>query len=148
MSIAAAVLPNSQQSRSHDDYHYDYAAVLPGHLAHSVPTTQVYIRRRLLVLAVLVAVVAVVWLGAGSVRATRDGEPAAPSAGRPAVSSAAVSSAAVSSAAGSYMVQPGDTLWSIAAQHHGKADQADYVDALVQRNGGTIVQVGQVLALP
>jgi LysM repeat protein len=46
------------------------------------------------------------------------------------------------------MVQPGDTLWSIAAHHHGAADQADYVDALIQRNGGTIVQVGQVLALP
>jgi Tfp pilus assembly protein FimV len=90
------------------------------------------------VLAVLVAVVAVVWLGAGSVRATRDGEPAAPSAGRPAVNQSAIT----------YMVQPGDTLWSIAAHHHGHADQADYVDALIQRNGGTIVQVGQVLALP
>jgi Tfp pilus assembly protein FimV len=97
----------------------------------------VYIRRRLLVLAVLVAVVAAVWLGAGSVRATRGGEPAAPSTGRPAVSSLA-----------SYMVQPGDTLWSIASHHHGSADQADYVEALIQRNGGTIVQVGQMLALP
>jgi hypothetical protein len=126
------VLPTQPQVRAH------YAAVLPGHLAHTPPTTQVYIRRRLLVLAVLVAVLVGVWLGAGSVRATRGGEPAAPSTGRPAHTVSAVT----------YMVQPGDTLWSIAAHHHGAAGQADYVDALIERNGGTIVQVGQVLALP
>jgi hypothetical protein len=135
MSIATTALTTNPHSH--------YAAILPGRLAHIPPTTQVYIRRRLLVLAVLVAVVAVVWLGAGSVRATRDGEPAAPSAGRPAVTQSAVNQSAIT-----YMVQPGDTLWSIAAHHHGHADQADYVDALIQRNGGTIVQVGQVLALP
>jgi hypothetical protein len=128
MSIAAATLPTTARRQ--------YSAVLPGHLAHSQPTTQVYIRRRLLVLAVLLAVVVGVWVGAGSVRATRGGEPAVPSAGRSAVTAAA------------YMVQPGDTLWSIAAHHHGSADQADYVDALIQRNGGTVVQVGQVLSLP
>jgi hypothetical protein len=143
MSIAASALSNTPFSNTpfsnqpfSNTSHAHYAVVLPGRLVHTQPTTQVYIRRRLLVLAVLVAVVAVVWLGAGSVRATRGGEPAASSTGRPAVTDA------------SYMVQPGDTLWSIAAHHHGTADQADYVDALIQRNGGTIVQVGQVLALP
>ena len=130
MSIASAALATPALTNA---AHHQYAAVLPGRLAHPQPTTQIYIRRRLLVLAVLLAVVVGVWLGAGSVRATRGGEPAAPSAGRSAVT---------------YMVHPGDTLWSIAAKYHGTADQADYVDALVQRNGGTIVQVGQVLTLP
>jgi hypothetical protein len=129
MSIASASLASPALAT----VHHQCAAVLPGRLAHTEPTTQVYIRRRLLVLAVLVAVVVGVWLGAGSVRATRGGEPAAPSTGRSAVT---------------YMVHPGDTLWSIAAKFHGTADQADYVDALVQRNGGTVVQVGQVVTLP
>jgi nucleoid-associated protein YgaU len=134
MSIATTALAAPARATARQQY----AAVLPGRLAHTQPTTQVYIRRRLLVLAVLVAVVVGVWLGAGSVRATRGGEPAAPSTGRSAVTAQVVT----------YMVHPGDTLWSIAAKYHGSADQADYVDALVQRNGGTVVQVGQVLTLP
>lgn len=111
-----------------------YSVVLPGRLAHTRPATQVFIRRRLLVALVLFAVVAGVWLGAGSVLANRGGEPASAAAVRPAIS---------------YVVQPGDTLWSIAGHHHGQFDQATYVDALIQRNGGTtIVQVGQLLVLP
>jgi hypothetical protein len=119
-------------------YTQHYTAILPGRLAHARPATQVYIRRRLLVAVVLVVVVAGVWLGAGSVRATRGGEPASPTAGRPAITYPAIT----------YVVHPGDTLWSIAGRYHGAIDQADYVDALVQRNGGSIVQVGQALALP
>jgi predicted Zn-dependent protease len=45
-------------------------------------------------------------------------------------------------------VRSGDTLWSVAASHHGSRSQLDYVDLLVQANGGTTLQIGQLLALP
>jgi LysM repeat protein len=110
-----------------------YTVVLPGHLAGPRPATQVYVRRRLLVMLMLAAILAAVWLSAGSVLANRGGEPASASAVRPATS---------------YVVQPGDTLWSIAALHHGSTPQSTYVDALFQRNHGASLQIGQVIQLP
>lgn len=47
-----------------------------------------------------------------------------------------------------YIVQPGDTLWSIGEQFHGAAPLGDYVDVLVQVNGGAGLTVGQVITLP
>jgi LysM repeat protein len=47
-----------------------------------------------------------------------------------------------------YVVQPGDTLWSIAERFHGPTVLADYVDQLVDRNGGTHLDVAQPLTLP
>lgn len=97
------------------------------------PSTRVYVRRRLLVSLVFVAVVVALVAGAGNVLANRGGAPASTSAVRP---------------ASSYVVQPGDTLWSIAEANHGTAPQATYVDALVAINGGASLQVGQVISLP
>lgn len=97
------------------------------------PTTRLFVRRRLLVSIVLVAVVVALWVGAGSVLANRGGAPASTSAVRPATT---------------YVVQPGDTMWSIASQFHGDASQVGYVDALVAVNGGASLQVGQVMTLP
>ncbi|MCU1389531.1 MAG: hypothetical protein JWL72_2869 [Ilumatobacteraceae bacterium] len=53
-------------------------------------------------------------------------------------------------AAGStlYLVQPGDTLWSLAQLFHGTQSVSSYVDSMVDRNGGAALQVGQVLTLP
>jgi len=98
-----------------------------------LPTTQVYLRRRLLAALVAIAVVVVVWVGAGNVLANRGGDPASTSAVRPAAT---------------YVVHAGDTLWSIAAAHHGSHSLTSYVDSLVRANGGTSLQVGQVVALP
>jgi LysM repeat protein len=123
MSTTAAHLHRSQP----------YTVVLPSRLAEPRPAAQVYVRRRLLVGLVLVAVVLGVWFSAGSVLANRGGEPASAAAVRPATS---------------YVVHPGDTLWSIAEQFHGSHDQAAYVDLLVRLNGGTVIQVGQALTLP
>ncbi|MFZ4719379.1 MAG: LysM peptidoglycan-binding domain-containing protein [Ilumatobacteraceae bacterium] len=125
MSATAAHLSTPHTTR--------YTAVLPARLAEPRPSTQVYLRRRLLVAAVLLAVVVAVWGGAGNVLANRDGAPASAVAARQAIS---------------YVVQPGDTLWSIAAAHHGSVGQVDYVDLLVNRNGGATIQVGQVITLP
>ena len=123
MSITSAALPTAP---------HRYTVVLPGQ-ADPRPTTTVYIRRRLLVSLVLATILAILWLSAGSVLANRGGAPASASAVRPATS---------------YVVQPGDTLWSIAATHHGDMSQTAYVDVLVQANGGAGIQIGQVLSLP
>lgn len=132
MSVTAAHLRSSHGTR-HVPSSVQYTAVLPARLAEPRPSTQVYLRRRLLVGAVLVAVLLAVWGGAGSVLANRGGAPASAAAARQAIT---------------YVVQPGDTLWSIASSHHGEVGMADYVDLLVQRNDGAVIQVGQVITLP
>ena len=120
-----------------------YTVVVPARLcaaavAEQRPATQVFVRRRLMVAMVFIAVVVALSVGAGSVLANRGGAPASTSAVRP---------ASVSSAA-SYVVQPGDTIWSIAQRFHGEGSQMRYVDALVAINGGSALQVGQVMTLP
>jgi len=42
----------------------------------------------------------------------------------------------------------GDSLWSIAEQHHGDVAITRYLDALIGLNGGTVVEVGQLVRLP
>jgi LysM repeat protein len=142
MSITAASLNHTSQpcrsisaGRSISGYTAlsGYTVVLPTHLAGPQPTAEVYVRRRLLVGVVLVAVVVAVWFGAGSVLANRGGAPASTAAARQAVT---------------YTVQPGDTLWSIAAARLGGAASSSYVDLLVERNGSATIQVGQVITLP
>lgn len=46
-----------------------------------------------------------------------------------------------------YVVQPGDTLWSIAAQLDNDGDVRDTVDRLADRNGGSALAAGQRLVL-
>lgn len=46
-----------------------------------------------------------------------------------------------------YVVQPGDTLWSIAAALKPGGDVRDTVDRLAELNGGSALTVGQRLAL-
>jgi LysM repeat protein len=50
----------------------------------------------------------------------------------------------------SVVVQPGDTLWSIAAGTAGTADVRAVVDRIQELNGlqGTVLMPGQVLELP
>jgi nucleoid-associated protein YgaU len=96
----------------------------------------VYRRRRLTVLAILVAVVAAILLLASAVlaRVAGDGTPD-PVAGS-------------SSAAEVHVVQPGDTLWSIARSLEPEGDVRLVVDRLVDLNGGAPITVGQQLVLP
>jgi nucleoid-associated protein YgaU len=47
-----------------------------------------------------------------------------------------------------YIVQPGDSLWSLAQRFHGAVGMSSYVEALVAANGGATVQPGQLLNLP
>lgn len=43
---------------------------------------------------------------------------------------------------------PGDSLWSIAEVHHGGVPIRRYVEALIDLNGGTVIEVGQLVRLP
>jgi hypothetical protein len=45
-------------------------------------------------------------------------------------------------------VQPGETLWTLADGHHGAIGRAAYLDRLLDANGGSQLEVGQVVMLP
>jgi Tfp pilus assembly protein FimV len=47
-----------------------------------------------------------------------------------------------------YIVQPGDTLWSIAQQQYPDSNVSEVVDALVSLNGGASLDIGQQVLLP
>jgi LysM repeat protein len=94
----------------------------------------VYRRRRAIVGTTLALFVAVGAVATSDVLAGSGGDPA----------SAAVSLPARTSV----IAQPGDTLWSIAAAHHGDASLIRYLDTLVDLNGGPSIQAGQTIVLP
>ncbi|MCU1501112.1 MAG: hypothetical protein JWM12_466 [Ilumatobacteraceae bacterium] len=106
-----------------------YTVVVP----RSHAPSSLYRRRRLAAFGVLVFVLALVLLGVGQVLANRGGDPASIPMVRPATS---------------YVVQPGDTMWSLAAEFHGPWSRADYLDQLLHDNGGSRLAIGQLLHLP
>ena len=118
------------------------------------PAHSVYMRRRLAVGLLAAAAVAVLGLSANTVLANRGGVPASTPTVRPANVAVAPGAmpiampAAVASTAVTYIVQPGDSIWQLAAQFHGTHGFNNYVDSLIAANGGTVLQPGQILVLP
>ena len=103
----------------------------PGRVARQA----VYRRRRLAALAlVAVVLVAALLLVNAVVARTAGGGTPIPVAG--------------TSASSVHVVQPGDTLWSIARGLGANTDVRLVVDRLVDLNGGAPLQVGQRLELP
>ena len=47
-----------------------------------------------------------------------------------------------------HVAQPGDTMWSIADRYRGEVGHGRFVDALIDVNGGTVIQIGQAVRLP
>jgi hypothetical protein len=95
------------------------------------PVPAVVYRRRRLIAVLIIALV----LAAATVVAARIGASGAPQTSPPPAPGVV------------YVVQPGDTLWSIAAKLAPGADPRDEVDRLAAINGGAALRVGQRLQL-
>ena len=125
----------------------------------SVPTCavshNVYFRRRVLAGLAVLAVVVAVCLGIRTLASRGDG-----TASLPAVTPQSLSahnivdnqasldlSLAYVQGSDFYIVQQGDTLWSIASSLT-DGNLRNYVDELVDLNGGASVDIGQRLVLP
>ncbi len=108
----------------------------------------IYRRRRLVAAALAVALLAAVVLLAGAAAARIAGGAPSSAAGGLSPTSAVASSAAGVAAPATVVVQPGDTLWSIAASIAPDVDVRITVDRLVAANGSAPIVVGQELALP
>jgi len=98
----------------------------------------VYIRRRIVAASVFFSLVAALGVGAGNVLANRGGAPASVSAVRQANPPNSTT----------YLVQPGDTMYSIAESYRDGADLMHFVDDLIALNGGVTLQIGQQISLP
>ncbi len=85
-----------------------------------------------LVASVLFVAVMVIGLLAGS-----GGRPASASRAEPANTITAT-----------HVAVKGDSLWSIAETHRGDVGMDRFLDALIDLNGGTSVQIGQAVRLP
>src|SRR5262245_4463564 len=100
------------------------------------PSAATFRRRRAVVGTTLAVLVAVGAVTAHDVLAGSGGAPASAAVSQPAHARQRI------------VVQPGDTLWSIAATRHGDVSVTRYVDTLVDLNGGATIQVGQEIVLP
>jgi len=134
------VIPGGRQAAR--AYARQARPVHPVRLVHPA----VYRRRRLgvalgLVSAFFVAYLALMGLGVVF------GDGAAHADARPSTGAAASATAGVPAPSTTYVVQPGDTLWTIARHLHPSGDIRALVDTLSTRAGSGPLQSGQRLSL-
>ncbi len=113
----------------------DHAAVAPKARPHR-PSAAVYRRRRVVAAALTLAVA---WAGVGL---------GSEVLGRMTGTDGGLSPVGASGEPVSYVVQPGDTWWDLAAAVAPGEDPRPVVDALIEANGGAALQVGQRILLP
>jgi hypothetical protein len=106
------------------------------------PSAAVYRRRRLVCFLVAAAAVGFGWLGLHQLTGA-SGDGPLTVAGRP-VSS--VNPVLVSRTR--MIVQPGDTLWSIARRSQAAGDIRPLVDAMASQRHGRALQVGETIEVP
>ena len=121
---------------------------MPSHTRHIAPQRSVsgrsvaavpdatYQRRRAIVGTILAVLVACGVVLTHDVLAGSGGVPASAAPSLPAPTRAVITA------------QPGDSLWSIAAEHSGDVSITRYLDKLVELNGSPSIQAGQVVQLP
>ena len=95
----------------------------------------------------MAAVVALAVLALGAIAVVETVGALVDLGGRPAAASE-VASALGTSAPSVHVAASGDTMWSIAQQYRGDVGRDRYVDALIDLNGDTSIQVGQAVRLP
>lgn len=130
-----------------------------GRTIHHQVAHEVYLRRRLVVGLAVLGVAVAACLGLRAMASRGDG-PAPVSTVTPAAAPLSLSGGAVANELstfdagaayvvyeGRYVVQPGDTLWSIASSLTDGSVRS-YVDELIELNGSASVDVGQALVLP
>lgn len=98
------------------------------------PSRHTYTRRRIVAALVLTALVLVVRVALGVLGSAAASAPESPLRIRPV-------------AAHSYVVQPGDTFWSLAQRLEPAADPRSLVDRLVAARGGRELHAGEVIDL-
>ena len=104
-----------------------------------------YLRRRVVAAAVaLVALFAMVWIAEALVAAVI---PEVATSAPTVVETASAEGLMVADADG-VIVQPGDTLWSIARAVQPEGDVRPLVQRLAELNGGAQIRAGQALVLP
>jgi len=116
--------------------------LLPGGLG-ARPTPAVYRRRRAVALVLTVAFVVVAMAGLQAALRPLTG---AVSGDRPL--SGPDRSAPATAGEETLLVQPGDTLWTIARDLRPTGDLRAVVDDLAALNGGASLEVGQTIVLP
>ena len=109
------------------------AVIVPSHIGDETtgrPSARVYAVRRLVAAGLALALLFVMGqIVASSMTAT----PTPPSLSR---------------VASVHIVQPGESLWSIAQQERPHADMVQLVDELLRLNGSSTIRIGQELILP
>ncbi|MCU1463049.1 MAG: hypothetical protein JWO37_3124 [Acidimicrobiales bacterium] len=131
-----AAIAHPRPNRSRPQGPRPQLRVIDGGRSAARPSTATYRRRRCLAVAALVVVV----LAACAAMARAGVGPlAAPAVATPAPIAVA--------GPGTYVVQPGDTWWSIARRLHPDGDVRPIVDELAARNGGPSLQVGQRVSI-
>jgi hypothetical protein len=113
------------------------------------PGARIYRRRRLAVVAAALGLVLLVGLVLGQTARSGAADVRMAPAGAPIVHDPAAYGASGQSvpARSVYVVQPGDTLWSIAHDLDPSGDTRATVDRLVSLNGGAALEPGQRLRL-
>ena len=96
-----------------------------------------YLLRRIVALLLAIAVAVLLATAMAGLLAGFGGGPAAASGAQPAASQLEY-----------HVAQRGDTLWTIAVEHHGEVVLDRYVDRLIDLNSGTRILVGQAVLLP
>ena len=126
-------------------------ALGPSATVRAAPTVRTLRRRRLMVLLAAVTTAVLLVVAASRAAATFRDVPASVPERRPVPALDATAGSAATAArraASGYVVQPGDTLWSIARRLQPEGDVRPLVDQLVDLNGGTDLAVGQRLPIP
>src|SRR5687768_7245304 len=139
-TVAAVVLPNP-----HDRWECRPPLRLVRPQPPRRPTPAVFRRRRLLAVVLLALLIAGLALGAGP--ALRAGVGVL--GGRPLTPSGSPGSVAMQPVVSRFhVVQPGDTLWSVARRMQPSGDIRPLVDRLAAARRGTVLHPGELIGPP